>query len=309
MLDLWRLVRGERRHWGAFWPYIPLATFAVAYLVVETAALSVASEGGGYGYSLGGHVLLNLMWYPVVLIGPFTESELFDFHRAIFAVLGGSGSFGGIVSTARFGLMLAAHLAVLGAIILIAIRGPGWARVAVGSMLLLEAPFVLVGGTMFHFAYLPAAFGLTLGVAALASLAQAVADRSRIAHAWIVVTVPLLVAVALLARQTHENLDNWEFAAGLSHRLVQSAHSSLGDPDHGVLIVATGLPNTVRGAYVFREGFQAALRVTYGRPDLRVQVFSKPVFERLLSQPATDMKRYFLVYEPNSLALRLVGQK
>ena len=306
LLDLWRFARGDGRHWATYWPYIPLAALAGVYLAIEAAALGVASGSGGYGYNLGVHALLNMAWYPVVLIAPFTEPELFDAHRAVLAVLDGTGSLGNIADAPRFGPVLAAHLAVIGTFVFVIVRGPDWARVTIGSTLLLEAPFVLLGGTMFHFAYLPAAFGLTLGVAALANLMQEISDRVRLAHARFAVAGLLFAVAALLAWQTHGRLDDWEFAAGLSHGLVQSAHASLGDPADSALIVVTGLPNTVNGAYVFREGFQAALRVTYGRPDLNVQVFSQPVFERLMLETLTDVKRYFLAYDSSSLALKLV---
>ena len=275
------------------------------YLAIEAAALGVAAGSGNYSYGLGAHVLLNALWYPAVLMAPFTEAELFDFQRAVLAALDGTGSFGDMVATAHFGPALAAHLAVIGAVILIAVRGPGWARVAVGAALLLEAPFVLLSGTQFHFAYLPGAFVLVLGVYAVAGLSQAAADRPRVSRA--LATGSLLVAAGLLALQTNGRLSDWEFAAGLSHRLVQSAHASLGDPPDGALIIATGLPNTVNGAYVFREGFPAALQVTYGRRDLRVQVFARPVIERLGSAPSADPAPYFLVYDTASMALRTEG--
>ncbi len=263
----------------------------------------MASGGGGYGYSLGAHVLLNAIWYPVVLVAPFTEPELFDVHHALRSALDGSGSFDSLVSTARFGPALAAHLAVIGAVILVAIRGPGWARLSVGAALLLEAPFALLGGTMFHFAYLPAAFLLTLGVAALAGLGRLAAERARISPR--AVAGPFVAVACLLAWQTHGRLDDWEFASGLSHRLVRSAHAVIGSPAPNAWIVATGLPNTVNGAYVFREGFPAALQVTYGRTDLRVQVFSRPTFQRLMmSAPADATGQHFLAYDTESMALR-----
>ena len=242
-------------------------------------------------------------WYPVVLVAPFTEPELFDSHHALRSALDGSGSFDGLVALAQFGPVLAAHLAVVGAVILVAIRGPGWARVSVGAALLLEAPFVLLGGTMFHFAYLPAAFLLTLGVVALARLGGLVAERARTSS--LVAAGPFVAVACLLAWQTHARLDDWEFASGLSHRLVQSAHAVVGKPAPNAWIVATGLPNTVNGAYVFREGFPAALKVTYGRTDLRVQVFSQPTFQRLLlSAPANAEGQHFLAYDTMSMALR-----
>ncbi len=304
LIDLWRHTRGYGRSWSTYWPYVPLAALAGTYLAIEAAALGVASGEGSYGYSLGAHALLNTVWYPVVLMAPFTEPELFDVHRTILSALGGTGSLNDIVAAPRFGPILAAQLALIGVTLLVVIRGPGWARVAGGATLVLQAPFVLLSGTMFHFAYLPAAFGLTLGVAALMSLTYTLTSRMRIAHARAAAAGPLLVAAGLLAWQTHERLDAWEFAAGLSHRIVQSAHASLGDPADNSLILATDLPNTVNGAYVFREGFSAALRVTYSRPDLQVQVFSRPVFERLKSDPRADARRYFLAYDSRSLTLR-----
>lgn len=303
LVDVWRFARGAGRRRSDYWPYIPLVTLAGAYLAVHAAALGVASGGGGYGYSLGAHVLLNAIWYPVVLVAPFTEPELFDIHHSLRGVLDGSGSLDGLVALARFGPVLVAHLVVIGAVILVAVRGPGWARVSVGAALLLEAPFVLLGGTMFHFAYLPAAFLLTLGVAALAGLGGLVADRARASPRLVV--APFVAVACLLAWQTHGRLDDWEFASGLSHRLVRSAHAVLADPAPNAWIVATGLPNTVNGAYVFREGFPAALQVTYGRTDLRVQVFSRPTFQRLLaSAPAAAAGQYFLAYDTASMALR-----
>ena len=307
LVDLWRFARGAGRSWNAHWVYVPLLALAGAYLAIEAAALSVAAGSGGYGYGVGPHLLLNALWYPVVLVAPFTEPELFDVHRALLSALEGTGSLADVASTAQFVPVLAAHLAVLGAAGWIAVRSPGWARVAAGAALGLQAPFVLLGGTMFHFAYLPAAFLLTLGVAALVGISRAVAGPlpwSRAAAAG-----PLVIAAGLLAWQTHGRLDDWEFAAGLSHRLVQSAHAELGDLPTGATVIAGDLPNTVNGAYVFREGFPAALRVTYGRSDLTVQTFSRPVVMRLMSESDAGDGRYFLTYEPSAMALRLVTRR
>ena len=154
---------------------------------------------------------------------------------------------------------------------------------------------------MFHFAYLPAAFVLTVGVAALLSVSRRATGPLRGSRA--VAVGPLVVVVGLLAWQTHGRLDDWEFAAGLSHRLVQSAHAELGDLPAGSTVIAGGLPNTVNGAYVFRQGFPAALRVTYGRSDFEVQTFSPPVVRRLISESDASDRRYFLIYEPSAQIL------
>ena len=303
LVDLWRCARGAGRRWTAYWIYVPLAALAAAYLVIEAAALGVAAGSGGYGYSVGPHMLLNAIWYPSVLVAPLTEPELFDVHRALLAVLDGSGSWADAVTTAHFVPVLVVHLMVIGATGLALVRGPGWARVAVGAALALEAPFVLLGGTMFHFAYLPAAFVLTLGVAALVCVVRVIAGpapRSSKAAAGL-----LIVATGLLVWQTHGRLDDWEFAAGLSHRLVQSAHAEIGDPPVGATVIAGDLPNTVNGAYVFREGFPAALKVTYGRSDLNVKTFSRPVIVRMMSESDASDRRYFLTYDSATLALRL----
>ena len=304
LMDLWRFARGAGRCWRAYWIYLPLLALAGTYLAIEAAALSVAAGSGGYGYRLGPHLLLNAVWYPTVVLAPFTEPELFDVHRALLAILDGSGSFADAVATVRFVPVIAAHLVVVGALVLVAVRGPGWARVAVGATLALEAPFVLLGGTMFHFAYLPAVFVLTLGVAALVSTTCAIVGSSP---GSLTLTGGLLaVSVGLLAWQTHSRLDEWEFAAGLSHRLIQSAHAELGDLPQGSTVIAADLPNTVNGAFVFREGFPAALRVTYGRSDFEVQVFSRPVVMRLLSELGSTNRRYFLAYDPSARSLRLL---
>ena len=303
LVDLWRFARGTERRCRAFWIYLPLLALASAYLAIEVAALSVAAGSGGYGYSLGLHVLLNALWYPAVLVAPFTEPDLFDVHRALLSALDGTGTFPELVASGRFAPVLVAHVAIMGAVSWISIRGPGWARVAAGSALCLEAPFVLLGGTMFHFTYLPAAFVLTIGVAAVVGVARAV----TVPPTWFraVTAGTLVVAAGLLASQTHGRLDDWEFAAGLSHRLVQSAHAELGDLPTGSTVIAGGLPNTVNGAFVFREGFPAALRVTYGRSDFEVQTFSKSVVLRLLSESQPSEGRYFLIYEPSAMTLRL----
>ena len=302
LVDLWRFARGDGRCWRAYWVYLPLLALAGAYLAIEAAALSVAAGSGGYGYRLGPHMLLNAVWYPTVLLAPFTEPELFDVHRALLAILDGGGTIADALATPQFVPVLAAHLVVVGALLLVAVRGPGWARLAGGAALALEAPFVLLGGTMFHFAYLPAAFFLTLGVAALVSACRLIVKSP--AWSWMPAAGLLVLATGLLAWQTHDRLDDWEFAAGLSHRLVQSAHAELGELPAGSTIITADLPNTVNGAFVFREGFPAALKVTYGRADLEVQTFSRPVLTRLMSESGVGDRRYFLTYDPLARVLR-----
>ena len=71
---------------------------------------------------------------------------------------------------------------------------------------------------MFHFAYLPAAIVLTVGVNALLNVSRRATGPLRGSRA--VAVGPLVVVMGLLAWQTHGRLDDWEFAAGLSHRLV-----------------------------------------------------------------------------------------
>ena len=102
LVDLWRFARGPGRAWRAYWVYLPLLALAGTYLAIEAAALSVAAGSGGYGYSFGLHVLLNTLWYPVVLVAPFTEPELFDVHRALVAALDGTGTFHDLAATPRF---------------------------------------------------------------------------------------------------------------------------------------------------------------------------------------------------------------
>lgn len=307
LVDLWRFTRGGGRCWRAYWVYVPLLALAGAYLAIEAAALSVAAGSGGYGYRVGPHMLLNAVWYPTVLLAPFTEPELFDVHRGLLAVLNGSGSLADAVATAHVVPVFAAHLAVIVAAGVAMARGPGWARVAVGAALALEAPFVLLGGTMFHFAYLPSAFVLALGVAALVGGCRGIIKSPT--RLWRVATGLLVIATGLLAWQTHGRLHDWEYAAGLSHRLVQSAHVELGDLPAGATVIAADLPNTINGAYVFREGFPAALRVTYGRSDLEIQTFSRPVVTRLMSESVAGDRRYFLTYDPPAGALRLEARQ
>ena len=101
LLDVWRFARGAGRSWSAHWVYVPLMALAGAYLGIEAAALSVAAGSGGYGYGVGPHLLLNALWYPVVLVAPFTEPELFDVHRALHVcVLEGTGSLADVAATA-----------------------------------------------------------------------------------------------------------------------------------------------------------------------------------------------------------------
>ena len=305
LVDLWRFARGAGRCWRAYWVYLPLLALAGAYLAIEAAALSVAAGSGGYGYRFGPHMLLNAVWYPTVLLAPLTEPELFDVHRALLAMLDGGGTFADALATPRIVPVLAAHLVVIGALVLVAIRGPGWARLAGGAALALEAPFVLLGGTMFHFAYLPAVFVLILGVAALARTTHAITGSSP--RSWMLTGGVLAISVGLLAWQSHSRLDDWEFAAGLSHRIVQSAHGELGELPAGSTVIAADLPNTVNGAFVFREGFPAALWVTYGRSDFTVQTFSRPVVMRLMSELGAGDDRYFLAYDPSARSLRLLS--
>ena len=115
LVDLWSFARGHGRRWDAHWIYVPLVALAGAYLAIEAAALGVAAGSGGYGYSFGLHVLLNALWYPVVLIAPFTEPELFNVHRALLSALDGTGSFADVAATAKFVPVTAAHLIVLSA--------------------------------------------------------------------------------------------------------------------------------------------------------------------------------------------------
>jgi hypothetical protein len=76
-----------------------------------------------------------------------------------------------------------------------------------------------------------------------------------------------LLAVGVAGVRLH--LDPWAQAAGMRDAVLRSAHARLGSAD---CLAASfeGLPDSVRGAYVFRNGFAEAMSLE-GDPDVRIE--------------------------------------
>ena len=88
-------------------------------------------------------------------------------------------------------------------------------------------------------------------------------------------------------------LGRWEFASGVAHRTLLAIHETNPSPDFGHFIVGGLLPSW-EDAFIFREGFLSALRLTYDKPDLRAQQFSRGAFDNLVSEASAGTESVYL---------------
>ena len=97
----------------------------------------------------------------------------------------------------------------------------------------------------------------------------------------LITLIPLLLAASVYSRRAPAE----SFSAHQLDKLWSQSRRLRrlrdGDLPARSTVIAAGLPNTVNGAFVFREGFPAELGITFGPSDLTVQTFSRPVVHAL----------------------------
>jgi hypothetical protein len=115
--------------------------------------------------------------------------------------------------------------------------------------------------------------------------------RGRLVRTAGILSIAALLV--LMGLETNRRLDRWEFASGLAHRNLLAIHESSPSPvsDH---FVVGGLLPSWEDAFIFREGFQSALRLTYDRPEIRTQLFSRGAFDNLVQETSADTESIYL---------------
>jgi hypothetical protein len=227
----------------------------LATLMVAVAAVNVAVGAGesyliteGH-YRLGFHVVGNLLHYLGWMALPFDQAlgwlGLSPPWGALWKVLGA---------------------VVLGAVVVIIPRSGSRTRLFVG---LLFAPLALVLPFTFEpasrYTYLPA-----LGAAALAAGLVVMVGERAVRSRWL--RTSLLVAVALLSLADTRLRDNhYEYRERLMATWVRDVVAAVPEPPRGGTIRIVDLPQLAIDPGIHLE---AALRLAYRDPDLRLEVVS-----------------------------------
>jgi len=110
-----------------------------------------------------------------------------------------------------------------------------------------------------RYLYLPAV-GVCLALGAL---------TDRIARRWLV-AIPAFLMLTLFASTVRASLIRWRAAADRAASIVWDVRRQVPAPVHGTKLALPPLPDNVGGAFVFRNGIEEAMRLTFDDWSLTV---------------------------------------
>lgn len=252
--------------------YAPFIGVTVFYLLVQQAALGLAlsnDAGVSYSFRLGTITLGNWLWYPLAMSVPVKFVTLSRAFWRLVELATNNPNLAVVLPSPDLllldGLLLSlAGLLQIGGLYFLW-RGNALRRFAVVWMAITVLPVLFLSGNADRYAYLPSiGFVLLLSTLLVETFTQ---------WKWLVG-----VAVALLVIQigiTQSYIANWQRASETTRQIlsdVQKACPSLGD---GVEVWFASLPDNDGGAFIFRNGIDAATRLVCRKPHLRVYQVSR----------------------------------
>ena len=256
-----------------------LALLVVAILPLQLQAFRFSE--GGYHYTIGPWVALNLFYYPLSTVVPSLEQSAYSLARDLLLAPVDRSAFVRLVSMREaFGLLLASGL-VVAVSILMWTKG-GWiCRFALLSFALSMTPFLLLDGQGYRYLYTPLIFFSIAAASALVDLYRHLRLSSRAAALAVIGIIPLFVVLSFAESQRQLF---WWNQAGLvaQNSLMQLKQLDPTFPP-GAKLVFGGLPDTIpnTNAEVWRQGITEAVRVVYGDRTLRIEAYSKGTVEQL----------------------------
>lgn len=230
------------------WPVLVLAgtAAAVAYVVFRMPAIQ-----GEQGFAIvpSRYFLKELLSRPFATLAvPFTAAELA--RAPALGVATTAVLLSWLVAAASAGRGAGAKVGTV-------VRGAAWVLISVAPVYSMFFVSAELEGS--RYLYLPACGWALLLSALLAGAPRTPWSRAGLATA---------AALALVwAAGTRVHLGNWEAAAQVRDRVLADAARQLNREECAV-VQFTGVPDSLHGAYVFRNGFPEALRVAGGTgPD------------------------------------------
>ena len=273
-----------------------LSVLLVAILPLQLQAFRFTE--GGYHYTFGPWVALNLFYYPLSTVMPSLEQSAYSLARDLLLAPSDWSAFTRLVSMKdAFGILLGSGMVVLASIIMWA-KG-GWiCRFALIGFALSITPFLLLNGQGYRYLYTPLIFFSLAASSALVDLYQHLRLSSRTAALAVIAIIPLFGVLSFAESQ--RQLFWWNQAGLVAEgSLIQLKQIDPSFPE-GAKLVFGGLPDTIPGtnAEVWRQGFTEAVRVVYGDRTLRVEAYGKDEVERLFREELKGApKTYGFVWE------------
>ncbi len=258
-----------------------LGILLAGILLLQVQALSMAK--GGYRYSLGPWVFLNLFYYPVSTVIPAVEENAISLARDLSQAPFDWNALTRLMGMRdAFNIILTALLTVI-AFVLLWTKG-GWiSRFAVIGFALTIAPFLLINGQGYRYLYTPLMFFSLAGANIIGNLYKQLRSSSRTAAFAVVAIVPLFVLLSF--GESQRQLFWWHQAGLVSHKSLQQLKALEPGFPPGAKIIFGGLPDTLQNtnAEVWRRGITEAVRAVYGDKSLRVESYGKEAVEQLFN--------------------------
>jgi hypothetical protein len=247
-------------------PRLPTLREALPYtiLLIVYAALVIPIERGGsatpYRFLLGAHVVKNAGFFLFGSLLPLRYWALQDLWVDSAAAGGMIFFLRALAATPSLGLPLLLGGAALA---LLFLRGGRNVRAGCAWIIVASSPFLLLPGSGERFLYLPSFGGcLALGVLGAGMLERARCLRRGRWLGWAGTVLLVLVFVA-------GNLDrqqDWATAGRWTHGIVTRG-AFCAESAAGMALEFTGIPESHRSAWVFRNGFRSMTRLYWrGRP-------------------------------------------
>lgn len=139
--------------------------------------------------------------------------------------------------------------------------------VAFGALWALVALSITLGAARWDEATFEATRYLYLPAVGVCVALGALADR--IARRWLI-ALPAFVMLTLFATTLRASLVRWRAAADRAASIVRDVRRQVPAPVHGTKLALPPLPDNLGGAFVFRNGIEEAMRLTFDDWSLTV---------------------------------------
>lgn len=257
---------------------VVLGALLAGIFLLEMQSLSLAK--GGYRYSFGPWIVLNMLYYPVSTIIPSLEENAVSLYRDLFRASSDWSALTRLMGMREaFNILLTASLSIVAAVMLWA-KGGWMGRFAVIGFALGLTPFLLINGQGYRYLYTPLMFFSLAAANTIGDLYGSLRASSRTAAIVLVAIVPLFVLFSFAESQ--RQLFWWEQAGIVGHNSLQQLKELQPGLPSEAKVIFGGMPDTIQhtNAEVWRRGIQEAVRAVYDDRTLKVESYSKGEVER-----------------------------
>jgi hypothetical protein len=247
--------------------YAPFCALTIGYLFIQSTALRLAFSNHielGYSFRVGTITLGSWLWYPLVMLVPVKfvalSQAFWQWAALVTHPFVSPAAFDPAALLPGAAWLFIAGLLQAGGMYLLW-RGGTSKRFSVIWMIVTLIPVLFLSGNADRYAYLP-----SVGFALLAAgLLAEVFRQSR----WMIAAVIFVLIIQGGVTQIH--LADWLRASQSVRQIVADIKStcpSFGEDDE---VWYAALPDAYNGAYVFRNGIDAATRLICRNNQLHVR--------------------------------------